>query len=890
MAPVRRRPGPRSTKRSEAPRSFSVRALGMAPVVAAPVRMEPPTNTAPPLLLAAVGMGSGAVSYGWNGTLPTPTVEGAVATYADVQPGVDLRVTATDASVDIAVILHSAPTGNTAPIFDFTIQLTGLSQSTDEYGQTTYKDASGDVVGGENNPIMWDSYRDPQSDNPHNEVASTLVSMNPASGGQQSGVRSVTMPLAFLTDPSTQYPVTLDPAPTVDRYAFAYVDQRNPNQSYVNDGWDSGRVHVGAEPGPGTINRAMYQFQSSSVNDFPNTDVYYAVLNTVEDGSWNCTPKVVNAYSTNQWVGGMNWNTQPGGVSAVLYQQNVAYGYSASCPNHNVNFVVTSAMASMASAGKSVYPFELRANDETDQTAWKKFDADATLTVYYNHYPNTPTNPVFAYPTGSCSTTFPGPAFNNAANNLTLRVTQTDPDSTNTVSDKFWIVNAHNGSDIKAVQQTSPAAQGLQDLTFNAGTFPSGDYAWRAQGYDGRDWSLNAVPVNGWCYFRIKNEAPPAPLIERNNQVLFSPTAVTADHATSEQIQFVTDPAALVACYVYTFNASFPQSVPPCGQTTGTGQNLVGAVPASNGVGTATIPFDYGISQLYVWSVDVANNISNTNAPTEVTFSLYADANPQQSGHAWLTDYDPANALADPPVHPPTAPSTANDGTATPYPAPMTLNGATWVEASPFGPSTNGNRTVWGLHLTGSQRPETTTGASGLKNFAGLSLDTTQSFATGVWVRPASAGAMTAMSQDLATNSGFTLGVDATQHPRFCVGDGHQLPSAMACVSDPNTTIAVGQWVYVIGWWDNLAGRVHVQASVGGQDLTDTYGSFSGFLPHAAGQIALGWDRSGTAAADGFNGDLAGAMFYQGVPGNDLRFAQLIDLAAPAIIPAPAVN
>src|SRR5581483_10644851 len=44
--------------------------------------------------LATIRKSSGSVSVNWPASLPTPVVQGATATYPEVEPGVDLRVVA----------------------------------------------------------------------------------------------------------------------------------------------------------------------------------------------------------------------------------------------------------------------------------------------------------------------------------------------------------------------------------------------------------------------------------------------------------------------------------------------------------------------------------------------------------------------------------------------------------------------------------------------------------------------------------------------------------------------------------------------------------------------------------------------------------------------------
>jgi hypothetical protein len=322
------------------------------------------------------------------------------------------------------------------------------------------------------------------------------------------------------------------------------------------------------------------------------------------------------------------------------------------------------------------------------------------------------------------------------------------------------------------------------------------------------------------------------------------------------------------------------------------------------GNASATITFPDGVSTLSVWAFDGAGNVSPTS---RVTFTVYRDGDPSATGHGWLTDFDPAHPGTDPPQHPGAAPTTASDSTLTAAQDPtvsntpdsLTLTGATWVEAAPFGPATAGNRTVWGLHFNGAQQASTS-------KPDGLYVDTSNGFTVAAWIKPgaaSSSGESTAVSQDLPGGSGFTLGTDPNGHWRFClradpavVAQADCVTSAQAMVAPegpaPDTVAQADRWTFVLGYWDKDHARLRLVISPNGADTRfySTQTDHALYPPRAAGKLVLGRDLTGTTNSHYLTGDLAAVVIFQGVrgvPGNDLRIAQLLDMASPNLIPHP---
>ena len=94
----------------------------------------------------------------WPGALPTPTVRGAAATYAEVLPGVDLVVTAHETGFSEVLVVKSRLAAKNPKVrqFSFGSALSGLSWRTTD-GRLEAVDPAGKPVLEATAPRMWDS-------------------------------------------------------------------------------------------------------------------------------------------------------------------------------------------------------------------------------------------------------------------------------------------------------------------------------------------------------------------------------------------------------------------------------------------------------------------------------------------------------------------------------------------------------------------------------------------------------------------------------------------------------------------------------------------------------------------------------------------------------------
>jgi hypothetical protein len=243
----------------------------------------------------------------------------------------------------------------------------------------------------------------------------------------------------------------IDPAATLSRSAFTYIDSAFPDQTYYNDAGDSVGEHVGTFNGGASINRAMFYFPSASMI---GKTILSAHLNTTLNYSWSCTATQVDAHYSNGWGSGVTWNTQPG-LSAAYVSATTAAGYSGSCPATAVGFDVTSMATAMTNAQWTAYPFSLLAHNESDDYGWKKFANNPSVTITYDSTPGTPAGRSVS----DCSFVCAAPVLTKSKT-PTLTGETTDPDGGNLMYE-FEVWAGHSATPTSRVGLVHVGRRGL---------------------------------------------------------------------------------------------------------------------------------------------------------------------------------------------------------------------------------------------------------------------------------------------------------------------------------------------------------------------------------------------------------------------------------------------
>jgi hypothetical protein len=391
--------------------------------------------------------------------LPAPRLSGNTAIYRNILPGVDLRVTADDQGgfSDVLIVHNAAAAANrTLRHLVMTTRTKGVALAAGRAGNITADDPQGVTIFAARTPLMWDSAparagvrgtTNPATGQRVDARSGLPLASSAAGPGESARVRRVgvavrsgrillTPDQKLLTSPATRFPAYIDPSFTAPsagstRNAWTTVNNGFPNQTYWKT---SGLLQVGdqAWSSPYFVARSFLAFPIPS--KIYSSTILSAQLNTTEEWSPSCSARSVQLWWTGPINSGTDWNNQPGWNTDEA-SANVAYGYDSSCPAHGVGFDIKSLMQTAATQKWANATFGLRAASESDAYGWKQFNNNATMSITYDHPPNTPTG-LSTSPSTSCTAATPTTVGDG---NVSLYVPASDPDGgTLGVTIKLW--------------------------------------------------------------------------------------------------------------------------------------------------------------------------------------------------------------------------------------------------------------------------------------------------------------------------------------------------------------------------------------------------------------------------------------------------------------------
>lgn len=583
---------------------------------------------------------------------------------------------------------------------------------------------------------------------------------------------------ALLDDPGVVFPVFVDPGWTLTLSEWAYIQSAYPSSVHYMDSSGSGQsLPVGGctaeiECSPLNKNRTVWEFTDvGRIADLDSSMVEAATFSVVGVHSYNCTASQVELWHTWGIDGGTTWNNHASHWTGWL--DTVSVAHKSTCPRSDrVTFNAVAAARSLADTGGGTLTVGLKATDETNVAQWKRFRYDAQLSVTYaNRAPDGPGDMKVSDPVAGCGTQA-SPAFvRSLTPQLSVRVS--DPDSAVTGQKLLANFEVWTGGSKKAWSNPATA-------TYSSGGPP---VTWRvdAQLVDGvtYDWyssvedDLGATGAVGRCTFTVDVTAPVAPRV--------TPVPVGGD-VQAEYSSGSPAPARGGAGVTGKFALSTGSADTVKFQCSFVAANQVAdcATPANPVI--SFVPSRPGPVTLYVQAVD---RVGLPSAVTEHTFDV---AYPVESG---LWTFDDYTGPAD---------RTADDTSGADPAHPLTLNGnATGDGAGPHGL----------FHAREVGDPDHALVLDGDGDSAesiGAVLDTSKSFTVAAMVRlnsGASGAAMTAVSQDGTSGSGFQLGYrESCGSPaRECWSMGMWPQDGAGAWSMSQSTLPVvrDEWVLLVG-------------------------------------------------------------------------------------------
>ncbi|WP_405996327.1 LamG-like jellyroll fold domain-containing protein [Streptomyces sp. NBC_00986] len=732
--------------------------------------------------LVDITRGGKSLRLGWPETLPKPTLDGASAVYADVLPGVDLRMTATTEGFRELLVVKTpeaaADPGLTKVAFS--LQSDGLTVAPTSGGGMTAVDGNARPVFTAPPALMWDSQGDATTTGTAAQLERTdaatstadpspsATTTEPSTGTQDDGTAgpgdgdaSAVLPVQVSSDSlavvpdatllgntdSSAFPVYIDPSVGLDQTAHTYlrsdgVSDFNWSNGSDNEGKGTGHCSSweGYYCGPGYTERLYFQFSPSGL---AGKKVLSATFRATESWSFTCDARWVDLERTGNISSSTTWSTRPSNLGTMA-SRDVAAGRSSLCdpsqPPAPIEFSgssLTTAVGNFAAGKFSRLTLLVKARDETDTSAWKRFRDDAVLSVTYVGLPGVPTKAGIVEGSGiSCETDStdpdviadPTPSLSATAwtatgggSGASLRahyyIQQKNSDGTWSVATEP--VRPTSGYVGNGVVLTYPSPITLSEgplyrlAVFSRSYYDSGDSYLE---------SHSTVTTKGWCYFKVDTTAPKAPTVTFGNPYSEC-TANTCDAAGGPGVvgQFTFLPATgdSNTAYEYKLATATTWSQPISGST----------------VTKGITPQLAGTQQLQVRAQDSAGR---WGAKTIVKFNV---AEGQTAIGRWhFDDAAPGSAVS-------TAADTATEGTR--HAATLYTSGSGWSSLARRG---DGDRSLWLNDTSDATRQ------SGYAATAAPVVNTQSSFTVSAWAYLADGSDFrTVLSETGSDGSGFTL-------------------------------------------------------------------------------------------------------------------------------------
>jgi len=768
-----------------------------------------------------------------GGDLPTPTLSGATATYAEVLPGVDLVVHPTEVGFSHVLAIKSAAAAENPELRAVTFDIGGDAKVSRLRDGSLQAVAGRKLVASAPAPGMWDSRDGTTAAKSSSKAAAAVAG---AAGDPSTAVAAadtartapvqtevtaagnlVLKPDAAMLAGAATFPLFIDPDWSAGKKRWAYSTNNNTNNSDVS------RARVGMDP-DGRIYRSYFEFSTAAIKD---KHVESAKVKMVLDHSWSCTNTWTSIFSANPISGTPRtaWKSSKPflkHLGAEDSHANEGSGCSDSPqPDMTIDFDgagVTSWLNGITHNGAATGTVAFSAGNatlgyENAKDRWKKFfPLKAKLIADVDARPGKPTQLQVNKVACKVGTTAVGVGITNPY----FGAFMTDSDSSQALKSTWeWSkVTGATMSPMTAPGVTSTPAKALDFSARVAGAVTDNTYAFRVKATDPAPYGLISA-WSDWCYFRVDTSDPPVVAEELVKPV--GPGRPGTYRITSTALDVVR--------FRYGWNAA-GKDVAAASWTNDNG------VPVKAATVTLTA-LKYGESNLSLQAVDSTSNVGDGSLPVSV--------DPASSSVArWGLETDPSRGVD----------AALMDRSESVGRTPLAGAGVSW---------TDGQRLVGGEAATFS-------GVGALATTEPV-VDTTGSYAVAAWVRVSqTTGSQTIASQDDGDDASFALQFrsddrsgDGTPDRSFCFGmlsAAGSASTAMSTVCAVNAAVA-GRWTHVAGGYDATEKKMRLW--INGVNLPEVSAPAAW---NAVGPMRVGERKSAGVSSDRLYGHLADVQVF----------------------------
>ncbi|MGC5015217.1 DNRLRE domain-containing protein [Streptosporangium sp. DT93] len=297
----------------------------------------------------------------WAEKLPVPIVQGNTATYRNVVHGGDLVVTALPTGITHDVVLRERPS---SPLrIPMPLDLIGIKFAKDKHGRLRLNDNFNSLLASAPAPQMWDAAADTSPDAGRRMQVDTEVI-------QEQGKQVLVLKpnAAFLNDPATQYPVTIDPWTTLAIKTDTFV-----SSDYTTGQSASTWLHAGKFGSGAKTARSYLKFETAPIL---GSRIVNADLRMWNYKSNTCGTSVGSGIQvrrvTSFWKSAdLTLTSQPPTTSEDAVTLKAAAG-DPDCASGELFYSIEGITQDWAD-GKPGYGVQLRAASETDASNWRMY-------------------------------------------------------------------------------------------------------------------------------------------------------------------------------------------------------------------------------------------------------------------------------------------------------------------------------------------------------------------------------------------------------------------------------------------------------------------------------------------------------------------------------------